>query len=196
MAKDAAQNQTRENLWTAPFILVLIVGVISGAATQMVNPIIMEYAVNLGVSNMAFATDYIPASRMGEGIGWFGLSVIVAQAFGPGLGVSLADHYSYSASFICSAALYAASVALMFAIPAKASVRDVSRKETGKLSMSSFIEPRILLPAICLGMFSVVNSLVGNYLKLIATERAIVLLAVGGGAYILHTLIRGRKAAA
>lgn len=241
-------NRSGEKLWTLPFILVLIVGVISGAATQMVTPLIMEYSVKLGapmtiaatiasvisitalflrpfcgmlsdkvnrhtmlmistalagvcvlgysfaattgmmvgiriahgvafafmgVSNMAFATDYIPASRMGEGIGWFGLSVIVAQAFGPGLGVYLADNFSYNVSFVCAAALYAASVMLMLAIPAKASVRSPAKRETPKLTMSNFIEPKILLPVVTLGMFSVVNSLVGNYLKLIATERGI-----------------------
>ena len=241
-------NRSGEKLWTLPFILVLIVGVISGAATQMVTPLIMEYSVKLGapmtiaatiasvisitalflrpfcgmlsdkvnrhtmlmistalagvcvlgysfaattgmmvgiriahgvafafmgVSNMAFATDYIPASRMGEGIGWFGLSVIVAQAFGPGLGVYLADNFSYNVSFVCAAALYAASVILMLAIPAKASVRSPAKRETPKLMMSNFIEPKILLPVVTLGMFSVVNSLVGNYLKLIATERGI-----------------------
>lgn len=241
-------NRSGEKLWTLPFILVLIVGVISGAATQMVTPLIMEYSVKLGapmtiaatiasvisitalflrpfcgmlsdkvnrhtmlmistalagvcvlgysfaattgmmvgiriahgvafafmgVSNMAFATDYIPASRMGEGIGWFGLSVIVAQAFGPGLGVYLADNFSYNVSFVCAAALYAASVILMLAIPAKASVRSPAKRETPKLTMSNFIEPKILLLVVTLGMFSVVNSLVGNYLKLIATERGI-----------------------
>lgn len=241
-------NRSGEKLWTLPFILVLIVGVISGAATQMVTPLIMEYSVKLGapmtiaatiasvisitalflrpfcgmlsdkvnrhtmlmistalagvcvlgysfaattgmmvgiriahgvafafmgVSNMAFATDYIPASRMGEGIGWFGLSVIVAQAFGPGLGVYLADNFSYNVSFVCAAALCAASVILMLAIPAKASVRSPAKRETPKLTMSNFIEPKILLPVVTLGMFSVVNSLVGNYLKLIATERGI-----------------------
>lgn len=241
-------NRSGEKLWTLPFILVLIVGVISGAATQMVTPLIMEYSVKLGapmtiaatiasvisitalflrpfcgmlsdkvnrhtmlmistalagvcvlgysfaattgmmvgiriahgvafafmgVSNMAFATDYIPASRMGEGIGWFGLSVIVAQAFGPGLGVYLADNFSYNVSFVCAAALYAASMILMLAIPAKASVRSPAKRETPKLMMSNFIEPKILLPVVTLGMFSVVNSLVGNYLKLIATERGI-----------------------
>lgn len=197
-------NQAKDKLWTLPFILVLIVGVISGAATQMVTPLIMEYAVNLGapmtiaatiasvisiialfmrpfcgmlsdkvnrrtmlmistalagvcvlgysfaatpgtmvcirilhgvafafmgVSNMAFATNYIPASRIGEGIGWFGLSIIVAQAFGPGLGVFLADNFSYSASFVCSAALYAASVMLMFVIPSKVTGNDIPRQE-------------------------------------------------------------------
>lgn len=246
-------NQEKDQLWTIPFILVLVVGVISGAATQMVTPLIMEYAVNLGapmtiaatiasvisitalflrpfcgmlsdkvnrrtmlilstalagvcvlgysfattpgmmvgirivhgvafafmgVSNMAFATDYIPASRMGEGIGWFGLSIIVAQAFGPGLGVSLADNYSYGASFVCSAAMYAAAVLLMFAIPAKATRKPTAKKEATKLELSNFIEPKILLPVVTLGMFSVVNALVGNYLKLIATERSIANIGV------------------
>lgn len=245
---DNTNQEAKDKLWTLPFIFVIIVGVISGAATQMVTPLIMEYAVNLGapmtiaatiasvisitalflrpfcgmlsdkvnrrtmlmmstalagvcvlgysfaatpgtmvsirilhgvafafmgVSNMAFATNYIPASRIGEGIGWFGLSIIAAQAFGPGLGVYLADNFSYATSFVCSAALYAASVMLMFAIPSKVTGNDIPRQEVKKLRLSNFIEPKILLPTVTLGMFSVVNSLVGNYLKMIATERAI-----------------------
>ncbi len=241
-------NQPRDKLWTYQFILLLIIGIVSGAATQMVTPLIMEYAVNLGapmtiaatiasiisitalflrpfsgmlsdkfnrrtvliistmlagicilgysfsstpgmmigirivhgiafafmgVSNMAFATDYIPVSRMGEGIGWYGLSIIAAQAFGPGLGVYLADNFSYSISFVCSAILCAASVALMFTIPAKRTAGSISKNTIAKKSISDYIEIRILLPAVTLGMFSVVNSLVGNYLKLIASERSI-----------------------
>ena len=241
-------NTSGDRLWTYQFILLLIIGVLSGAATQMVTPLIMEYAVNLGapmtiaatiasiisitalflrpfsgmlsdkfnrrtmliistmltgicllgysfsstpgmmigirivhgiafafmgVSNMAFATNYIPVSRMGEGIGWFGLSVIASQAFGPGLGVYLADNFSYSTSFICSAILCAASVALMFMIPAKKTTGSLSKNTGAKKSLADYIEISILLPAVTLGMFSVVNSLVGNYLKLIASERSI-----------------------
>ena len=254
----------KERLWTVPFILVLVVGVLSGAATQMVTPLIMKYAVALGapltiaatiasvlsiaalvvrpfsgmisdrlnrrtllilstaaaglcvfayslvknpgvmvavrvihgvafafmgVSNMAFASNYIPKSRMGEGIGWFGLSVIVAQAFGPGLGLELADNVSYSACFLCSAGFYAASVALMFLIPNRAVEGEEKSLARRSLRLDNFIEVKILLPAITLGMFSAINSLVGNYLSIIADERGIQNIGLFFTVYSIAVLI-------
>ncbi|WP_420370955.1 MFS transporter [Gracilibacillus saliphilus] len=50
------------------------------------------------------ATDLIPESRRGEGMGYFGLSGNIALAFGPALGLTLYGYISFTTLFlICSA---------------------------------------------------------------------------------------------
>src|SRR5690625_5242698 len=51
------------------------------------------------------ATDLIPPNRRGEGMGYFGLSGNLALAFGPALGLTLADFISFTQLFFICAAL-------------------------------------------------------------------------------------------
>src|SRR5699024_6298153 len=64
------------------------------------------------------ATDLIPPNRRGEGMGYFGLSGNLALAFGPALGLTLADFISFTQLFfICAAlGLTALILALIFDI--------------------------------------------------------------------------------
>ncbi|MEN2767165.1 MFS transporter [Ornithinibacillus xuwenensis] len=63
--------------------------------------------IGWGLSTTAtgtIATDIVPASRRGEGLGYFGLSGNIALAFGPGLGLALVGEISFTYLFlICSA---------------------------------------------------------------------------------------------
>jgi predicted MFS family arabinose efflux permease len=70
--------------------------------------------VGWGLSTTAtgtIATDIVPASRRGEGLGYFGLSGNIALAFGPGLGLALVGRISFTSLFLICAAL--ALVALL-----------------------------------------------------------------------------------
>ncbi|WP_047983902.1 MFS transporter [Ornithinibacillus californiensis] len=63
--------------------------------------------VGWGLSTTAtgtIATDIIPASRRGEGLGYFGLSGNIALAFGPGLGLALVGKISFTTLFLICAA--------------------------------------------------------------------------------------------
>ncbi|WP_042144110.1 MFS transporter [Paucisalibacillus sp. EB02] len=63
--------------------------------------------VGWGLSTTAtgtIATDIIPASRRGEGFGYFGLSGNIALAFGPGLGLALVGKISFMSLFLICAA--------------------------------------------------------------------------------------------
>ena len=51
------------------------------------------------VASVAYASAYIPKSRMGEGLGYSGLSSILAQALGPMVGMKLQELGGYSLTF-------------------------------------------------------------------------------------------------
>lgn len=59
----------------------------------------------------AAIADIVPASRRGEGMGWHGLSMTLAMAVGPVLGVWLLEGYAFKGMFAASAGL--AVVALL-----------------------------------------------------------------------------------
>lgn len=94
---------------TGLIIFILSVGSYS-IATSMLFLFIMRVfqGVGWGLSTTAsgtIVTDIIPASRRGEGIGYFGLSGNIALAAGPTLGLLLVNQISYFWLFIFCAGL-------------------------------------------------------------------------------------------
>ncbi|MRI68432.1 MFS transporter [Gracilibacillus thailandensis] len=77
--------------------------------TSIVFLFIMRCVQGLGwgfstTATGTIATDLIPESRRGEGMGYFGLSGNIALAFGPALGLTLYGYISFTTLFlICSA---------------------------------------------------------------------------------------------
>ncbi|WP_240468637.1 MFS transporter [Gracilibacillus sp. YIM 98692] len=77
--------------------------------TSIVFLFIMRCVQGLGwgfstTATGTIATDLIPQSRRGEGMGYFGLSGNIALAFGPALGLTLYGYISFTMLFlICSA---------------------------------------------------------------------------------------------
>ena len=60
----------------------------------------------------AATTDIIPASRRGEGMGWFGMAMTSAMAIGPLLGVWIMEHFSFHTLFLTAAILSAIALTL------------------------------------------------------------------------------------
>ncbi|MEF3303730.1 MFS transporter [Paenibacillus sp. GYB003] len=57
-------------------------------------------------------TDVIPASRRGEGMGWFGMAMTLAMAVGPTLGIWAMERLTFSGLFALAAVLAAAALLL------------------------------------------------------------------------------------
>ncbi|MUG43817.1 MFS transporter [Paenibacillus woosongensis] len=71
------------------------------------------------------ATDMIPSTRRGEGMGWFGTATTLAMAVGPIFGIWIIQHLSYSALFL-SAAVFSV-VALLLTFGAKIPYQPLKR---------------------------------------------------------------------
>lgn len=57
--------------------------------------------------------DVIPVKRRGEGVGWYGMAMSIAMAFGPMLGIFFIEQYSFQTLFIISASLPIISILLV-----------------------------------------------------------------------------------
>lgn len=65
----------------------------------------------------ALASQVIPLSRMGEGMGYLGLGTTVALALGPFFGIWLMEELGFMALFLCTAACYVAGMAVVWLMP-------------------------------------------------------------------------------
>jgi MFS family permease len=93
------------------------------------------------------ATDFIPANRRGEGMGYFGLSGNIAMAFGPSLGLALTSKISFSLFFFICAGLGLAALLFSSKIKFKKVVQKPIKSGARKSDLyeKSALQPSILL---------------------------------------------------
>ncbi len=124
--------------------------------------------------NIALVTFCIPKSRVAEGLGYYGLGQILAQAVGPGMGAAVQERYGYRSLFLLIFVLTAiATVALCFF-----RYREPAKAETGKtflsaLSPKNLIATDVLMYAAIGSLFSFSNGMVNSFLKTFCESRGI-----------------------
>lgn len=106
------------------------------------------------------ATDIIPKTRRGEGIGLYGLSNTVAMAIGPIVGVFILHNFNYNVLFFSGS--IAVFISLIFLIFVKYTLDYDPHKLNKKINMESFIEKKVLYIAVsmtllCIGYGGIVS---------------------------------------
>src|SRR5699024_1625795 len=92
--------------------------------------------IGLGMATTATGTivaQVIPPSRNGEGIGYFSMSIVLATAIGPLIGVSMIDAFGYTSVFAFSLAM--AIISLVLGVFVKAPV--IEKLETSETESES-----------------------------------------------------------
>jgi MFS family permease len=119
-----------------------------------------------GTSQISLATRYIPKDKMGEGIGYLGLGMVLGSAVAPGFGLAIAEGFGMKNTFLISAALTViAYVVLCFQKEEKKQVVEKKR-----VSFSDIIAVKALPFTIVAGAYSFVNGIIASYLILYADE--------------------------
>ncbi len=112
----------------------------------------------MGVASTATGTivaKIIPNERRGEGTGYYGLSVTLAAAVGPFLGMYLTGHTSFSMNFIVCIVLLACSfVAAFFLNVPKLEWKEEQIEKTKGFSIHEFFETKAI-------PISIVGALIG-----------------------------------
>lgn len=126
------------------------------------------------VSNMAWITDFIPANKIGEGMGYFGLGQIIATAFGPEIGIISSSRFGLSKTFMMAAALLLIAAFCMNFVSNnnQKSMGNMPVKKT-KIGLKDIIAFEILPLSLIGGLFSVGNGLVSSFLVLLGEQRKI-----------------------
>ena len=116
------------------------------------------------------ATDFIPASRRGEGMGFYGLSGNLALAIGPSLGLALAGILSFQTLFLLCGALGLAAVALATTIHYKKGEKIAVNTTTRKLDI---YERTALQPSILLFFITVTFGGIATFLPLYSLKQGV-----------------------
>jgi len=135
------------------------------------------HGVAIGFAGTATGTvvaQMIPRTRKGEGIGYFSMSIALAAAFGPFIGLYLSQYVSYQVIFTFCLALGLISLVTAFFLV----IPDVEKQPEGNeirgFQLANFVEPRALPIALITLLVAFCYSSVLSYINFYAVERDLV----------------------
>ncbi len=238
-------NESRERIFTIPFLMVLTMSVLSGAASYMVNPVLPAYLVSRGApmeitgiisslmslvalfgrpfagaasdrfnkklimiisyglsviclflysiadtvpmiifvrilngiafslsgtAAMAFGADFLPMSRLGEGMSYIGIGTVISTMIGPQLGDFVGTKFGMESIFLWAGALNVLCALGTWFIPYHPVLR---KKEKFAFRFEDFFARELFLYVFLIGMLSVGNGILLYYLKDFGASRGI-----------------------
>ena len=119
--------------------------------------------------------DAVPASRRGEGIGYFGTSAVVSSALAPTAGIMLMNHFGFGTLAVVNACL--ALVAVLLARTIR--YQPVSKRAAGSVSakaergLARYVERRSLAPSVIALCLYCAQTSVLTFLPVHALQRGI-----------------------
>lgn len=134
------------------------------------------------VLTTAYASEFIPRDRMGEGLGYFGLVMPLAQAVGPALGIALRDAIGFGAPFMAAALSSVISFVCVLVLPYDGSSQQSSGKKRS-IKLGDLFAVEFLSLMLLATLFSSANGLATTYLDILATERGIANISLFFTAY-------------
>lgn len=142
--------------WTSTIFLLLLLRFIHG--------------FGWGASSTAsgtIATDFIPKSRMGEGMGFFGLTNSLSMALAPALGLSLMSHLGFNAVF--NVAIAFALIALLLAL----FIQYEKPQAKARSESLNYFEKVAILPGVIIFFITMTYGAVVTFIALYASQRGI-----------------------
>jgi MFS family permease len=142
--------------WTSTILVLLILRFIHG--------------FGWGASSTASSTvasDIIPKSRLGEGMGYFGLTSTLAMAVAPALGLGLLSRSGFNTVFYVSAGLVLISI--LIALPINYQKPD----EQLIIEKKGIIEKSAILPAIVIFFITMTYGSIVSFIALYAAQKQV-----------------------
>ncbi|MFB6469130.1 MFS transporter [Cytobacillus sp. Hz8] len=178
------------------YLTGLFVFVISISAYSFAGSILFLFLMRIvqglgwGFSTTAsgtIATDFIPPSKRGEGMGYYGLSGNLALAFGPSLGLTLAGSLTFFQLFLICAALGLTA----FLLSSKIRYKKVEPHHAVKTSTKKFdlYEKSALPPSVLMFFITVTFGGIASFLPLYTAEKEISGIQIYFFLYALALLI-------
>ncbi|MBQ8093084.1 MAG: MFS transporter [Clostridia bacterium] len=156
--------------------ILMTVGLIGFAFARSIPLFIVMRIINgigfaIGsTAQVALCTCFIPKSRMGEGIGYMGLSMVLASAAAPGLGIAISQALGMQAVFLASAAMPVAGCILLMFMHSDAAR---PKHEKRRIRLEDILEWHAWAFSLCGGMFSFINGIINAYIVLYSDLRGI-----------------------
>ena len=142
-------------------------------------PVMVFFRMLHGVSftvaistNMGWIADFIPHKRLGEGMGYYSISQVIAMASAPTLGIELSSRIGINITLLLS------SLLLIIAAAGMQFIQDPQPLPKtffhwSDLRIKNIISVPLLPLSLIGGLFSMGNGLASSFLVLLAQERSI-----------------------
>ena len=136
----------------------------------------------------AIVTTYIPKSRNGEGINYYGLSTSLAAAIGPFIGMLLLPITGFNAVIILAIVLSVAVAVACFLFPVQnIELTDKQKQLLNSWSLNTFIEYKVLFISIVAFLIGLSYSSVLGFLSIYADGLG--LATAGAFFFVVYALI-------
>ena len=166
------------------FILGLIVFLICVVAYNWTSTIfvllILRFIHGFGwgassTASSTIASDVVPKSRLGEGMGYFGLTSTLAMAIAPALGLEILGGYGFNAVFYISAGVVLISIFIALLI--KYHKPDVVPKSDSdgfpKSGKAGIFERSAILPAVVIFFITMTYGAIVSFIALYAGQKQV-----------------------
>ncbi|MBE6185410.1 MFS transporter [Heyndrickxia ginsengihumi] len=166
----------RKKMLYIGFIFILIITLLYFFVNSLALLLIIRFlnGAALGIASTATGTivaNIIPKERRGEGTGYYALSVTLAAAVGPFLGMSITEHASFNMNFILCLVLLAISFLASFFLKVPKVTLSIEELEKMKgFKLSNFFEPKVFPIAIISAFIGLGYSSILSFLTSYATE--------------------------
>ena len=120
--------------------------------------------------SMVIIVNFIPKERLGEGIGYSGVSFLLGTAFGPNIGIFLVEHFSFHVNFLASGAITVLVGLALILIPYSRQTEAPVKK---KYRFEDFIAVELLPNALFAALLTIGIGLANSYMVMLGSERSI-----------------------
>lgn len=117
---------------------------------------------------LALASNALPDSKLGSGIGIFSLGQAIAQAVGPNIGLNLSAAIGYNKSFVVGAIILGAACVLSFFIKEE----EIERPKY-KISLDRIIAKGAVKPAVLMFFLGASFSCISSFIAIYGAERGV-----------------------
>lgn len=171
-------------------VFSLSVGVF-GFLTSIVFLMLLRIIQGIGwgfstTASGTIATDLIPPSRRGEGMGYYGLSGNIALAIGPGLGLTLANVVSFQTLFVICGTL--GIIAFLISLNIRYKRIDTSPDKT-RPARFDIIEKTAINPSVLLFFITLTFGGIATFLPIYALEKNVAGIQIYFVTYALFLMI-------
>ena len=131
-----------------------------------------------GTLAIALSVDYIPKSRIGEGVGFLGLGNIIGMALGPNIGIFIVDNFDFQINFIVSGLIILSSGLAVFLLKYKASEFAQEESPKRRFRLGDLVAIELLPNVLFVAMFMLCTGLINSFLVMLGYERGIVSVGI------------------
>lgn len=139
-------------------------------AVIMISRVI--HGIGFGINSTALVSlvaKYIPEEKFGEGMGYFGLGMVLSSAVGPGIGIAVMNRIGIKYSFIVAGLTVFLGIILMAVMKCE---RGIQRRQHLRdvLKLKRLISFDVLNYTVISGVYSFINGIIASFLVLFAED--------------------------